>query len=207
MSRDEEQRHLEGLLRRRGTDFPGDPAVEREILERYQDDCAVLVLDSCGFTRLTQKHGIIHFLALVVAMHDICRRALQAHHNYGTWTEGDNLYATFPTARDALLCALQIRDSIAEANRDRSPAERLEVAIGIGAGRMLRIGRANAFGNPMNLASKLGEDIAGAGEILLTDDALHDVGELPAGVEAIPRTRRVSGVEISFVSIVPVEAS
>ncbi len=61
----EETRRFEALLRARGTSIEGNAEVEREILERYQDHCAVLVLDSSGFTRLTQAHGIIHFLALV----------------------------------------------------------------------------------------------------------------------------------------------
>jgi len=192
---------LRDLLRKRGTAMEGDPAVEREILERFQDDCAVMILDSSGFTRLTQKRGIIHFLALVVAMHDQAKPILDAHHALCHWAEGDNLYAVFPTARLAVECSLAIQEAVTASNSTRPPAERLEVCIGVGAGRMLRIGDETVFGDPMNLASKLGEDIAGPGEVLVSKAARTEIGDQRSDLEFVLLHESVSGVDLEFFSV------
>ena len=37
---------------------------------------AILVLDMCGFSRITQRHGIIHFLAMIHRMEQAARPAI-----------------------------------------------------------------------------------------------------------------------------------
>lgn len=48
---------------------------------------------------------------------------------------------------------------------------RLHASIAIGYGRILNIDEDDLYGDEVNLASKLGEDIAGRGAILLTEAA------------------------------------
>ena len=48
------------------------------------------------------------------------------------------------------------------------PAEQLALGVGLGFGRLLRIGDRDVFGGEVNAAAKLGEDIAAAHEILVT---------------------------------------
>jgi adenylate cyclase len=193
-----ESRRFEELLRRRGIDPRGDAETEREILERYQDECAVLVLDSSGFTRITQRLGIIHFLALVVAQRDLLGPVFEAHEAIAHWFEADNAYAVFPTAKAAVLAALEVQRVVGEANRERPPESRMAVGIGLGYGKLLRIGRENVFGDQMNLASRLGEDIAEAGEVLATDAVVAEVRDQLPGLDPEPRTTRQSGVEIPY---------
>jgi len=201
LSAGEETKRFEELLRRRGVAVEGNDAIEREILERYQDDCAVLVLDSSSFTKLTQKHGIIHYMALVTALRDLGAPVFRTHQAIGHWAVGDNLFALFHTVKFALECALELQAVVEKANEARKPPERLPVCIGVGAGRMLRIGREDIYGDQMNLACKLGEDIAGPGEILLTEDAFHEAKELIPDFEAERRSTHVSGVEIPFFAV------
>ena len=52
----------------RGT-VPNDRA--DEIWRRYGQQVAVLILDSSGFSRVSQQLGIIHFLERLVIMRDI----------------------------------------------------------------------------------------------------------------------------------------
>ena len=49
------------------------------------------------------------------------------------------------------------------------------VAIGIGYGQMLDGGDEGMYGHEVNLSYKLGEDIASAGEILLTDKSYQSL--------------------------------
>jgi class 3 adenylate cyclase len=62
------------------------------------------------------------------------------------------------------------------ANEGRAPEERILLCVGIGYGAMLRIGDDDVFGAEVNAASKLGEDTAGAGEILVTEGARAAAG-------------------------------
>lgn len=196
-----ETRELEELLRRRGTSAEGNARVEREIFERFTDECAVLVLDASGFTKLTQQYGIIHFLALVVAMRDLARPCLQQADAIAVWEEADNLFAVFHTADRAVGAALSIQEAVMAANAARPESDQLPVCIGVGFGRMLRIGEEDLFGDQMNLACKLGEDVAGPDEILLTEATWSAVKDRLQGLRAEPRSQRVSGVEIPYWAI------
>lgn len=198
MARGEETTRLEAALRRRGTDPGGDAALERELFERYQDTCAVMVLDSVGFTRLTREHGILHFLALVVAMRDLIEPIVQRHAPLAAWSEADNSYAVFPTAEAAVRAAVEVQQGIAAANAPRPEASRLWVCIGVGFGKLLRIGDENVWGDEMNLASKLGEDTADAGEILITEATHAAVAGRLGGVGFERARTRKGGVAITF---------
>ena len=63
------------------------------------------------------------------------------------------------------------------------------LCVGLGFGRVLRIGDADVFGAEVNAASKLGEDIAKAGEILVTQGvkaALEGSGIAFASISDVP---------------------
>jgi class 3 adenylate cyclase len=53
-------------------------------------------------------------------------------------------------------------------NVSRAPEDQVLLCLGIGYGDMLRIAEDDVFGAEVNAASKLGEDTAKAGEILVT---------------------------------------
>ena len=57
----------------------------------------------------------------------------------------------------------------------------LLLCLGVGFGRVLRVGDADVFGPEVNAAAKLGENTAQAGEILITG-SVRD--HLPAGAKA-----------------------
>ena len=196
MSKGPESKQFEALLRQRGTSAAGSPEVEQQIFDRYIDHCAVMILDSSGFTQLTKAHGIIHFLSLVVSMRDLVEPLCDKHDAIAHWAEADNVYAIFKTARDALRCAIEIQTVVPAENATRVEADRLAVCIGLGAGRLLRIGGENVYGDEMNLASKLGEDIAAPDEILITPSVLVEVGDEAPDVERLEQ--RIGGVDLVY---------
>jgi len=189
---------LENYLRARGTAPEGNIQIEREMYERYQDDCAVLVLDSSGFTRITKSHGIIHFLSLVVAMRDIVRPIFERHEAISHWPHCDNMFGVFPSAKLAVQSAVAIQRAVAAENGRRPEESRLLVCIAVGKGRLLRIGSEDIYGDEMNVASKLGEDVAESGEILLSEAAHAEIEPQVAGLRAETAATRVSGVDISY---------
>jgi class 3 adenylate cyclase len=71
----------------------------------------------------------------------------------------------------------------------------LHVSIGIAYGKMLLLDGEDFYGDPVNLAAKLGEDIAGRGEVLVTDAAFQRVRP-EAGFQTEMLEISVSGVTI-----------
>jgi class 3 adenylate cyclase len=174
------------------------------LLKRFWDTfgrrCAVFVSDLSGFSRLTQRYSIIHFLSIIRQ----CRRLLfPLIEDSGGWpikATADNMYAGFPTAAAAIETSIAMQRRLVEHNQGRHADEHIGLCVGIGYGDILMIEGHDFFGHELNLAFKLGEDVAEAGEILVTRAALDAAG--PDRYEHEPRTVTVSGVTIPHGSMV-----
>jgi len=147
------------------------PALEAEIWEAYGAERAVVALDLSGFSRLTERRGILHFLALIQEMREATRPIVEAAGGEVVKYEADNMFAVAPSVDAALDLSLAIVDHYAARNRDREDDARIHVSIGIDFGRLLLIPGVELFGAPVNFACKLGEDVADHGEILITERA------------------------------------
>ena len=83
----------------------------------------------------------------------------------------------FRTVQDAIECSIKMQNTLKEYNKDKPEHEKVLLCVGIGFGKILRIGDADIFGEEVNAASKLGEDTAKKEEILITKGALTELGE------------------------------
>jgi len=144
-------------------------AIERRVWERHGTTCAMLALDSSGMTRTTRALGIVHFLSRFVQMRDLAQTSLERHGCLKWRSFADNLFAEFPTADAALTAALEIHRTLRERRIMLTDAEPYRVCIAVGHGRVLDNGALGVLGDEMNITAKLGEDIAAAGETLLTE--------------------------------------
>ncbi len=177
--------------------------VEAYIWGKYGSRCAMLVLDSSGFTLNTQESGILSYLTCIVRLRDMVESIL-GRFDYISWrTATDNVFAEFETADGALGAALEIQRSVRAADIRIHNREKLGVCIGIGFGDVLRSRSEGVFGNEMNLASKLGEDLAGNGEILLTESAYREISD-EYRRDIIARRTTISGVELLYHIIIGV---
>ncbi|HXU06656.1 MAG TPA: adenylate/guanylate cyclase domain-containing protein [Polyangia bacterium] len=165
--------------------------IDGEIWRRFGRTRAVLVLDMCGFSRLTMRYGITHFLAMIRRLQTIVRPVIAAGNGQLVKTEADNVFATFDDVPQALATARAIQRSLDVANTFLPEDWDLHAAIGIGYGPLLLIGDHDLFGSEMNVASKLGEDVAGRGEILLSSaarervEAESDTVEIPVQLSGL----------------------
>jgi adenylate cyclase len=171
-----QRRRLERLLDSRNEHPERIADVDARIAEAFEQSCAILVLDMCGFSRLTIRHGIVHYLALIRRMQRTVVPLVEEARGRVVKTEADNVFATFAKVSDAVRCARAIQSELARANEVLPADWDVLVGIGIGFGPLLLIGDDDVFGSEMNLASKLGEDLAEAGEILLTESAYERAG-------------------------------
>lgn len=163
--------YLKQLLAERNQQADRIPAIDALIRETYERRVAILMLDMTGFSRTVAVHGIIHYLAMIHEMETAAIPAVEDNGGHVVKQEADNLLAIFDQPADAVEGALDILRAFDAVNSVVPDDRDLRGCIGIGFGDALVIGDDDVFGHEMNLACKLGEDLATASEILLTEAA------------------------------------
>lgn len=169
--------------------------VVEQIEAEFARDAAVLVLDTSGFTRTVREHGIYSFLLMIHQMKQLARPAAERHGGKVVKDEADNLFCLFPDCASAVAAAHDMLEALEQATV-RFPRElKLYGAIGIAHGRVLDLAAEDLFGDAVNLACKLGEDLAQRGEILLSEDAFALLDGTLAGRAA---QASVSGLPLAY---------
>jgi class 3 adenylate cyclase len=151
--------------------------VEARIHKEFSRTVAILVLDSSGFSRTVRQHGIVNFLARLERLGRVVVPLIEKYEGRVLRVEADNIFAVFSAAEAAVTCADEIQRNVGIANEPLPAASEIYVAIGVGYGSVLLIDQNDAWGDEMNIACKLGEDIADQGEILLTVAAHDAIGD------------------------------
>ena len=176
-----------------------NPERRREITkaleETFAQERAVMVLDMSGFSRTTQKDGIVPFLLMIHQMKLVVRPALAANRGALVKEEADNLFCLFETVADAIAASRAITQRLAVVNLLLPERKRLYVSIGIGYGKILNVENQDLFGDEVNVASKLGEDVAGMGHVLLTTPAAKAAGP---GFNIVEHSVSISGLALQY---------
>jgi hypothetical protein len=173
---------------------------EEAIWKRFGTECAMLVLDSTGFARTTRARGIICYLDPFLKMREIVGPVFERHRSLAWRSGADNLFAEFATADRALQAALDTHVAVEKADLMLTETEPYRVCIGIGFGRVLAAGAKGVYGDEMNMASKLGEDVAEGGETLVTESAHRHIGHA-GGVRFEKRKVVISGNAITYYAV------
>lgn len=192
--------YLKKLLAERNQDSDRVSAIDEVIRSTFERRVAILVLDMSGFSRLTIKYGIIHYLAMIEQMEAAAPPAVAGNNGETIKQEADNLFAIFETSEEAVEAAFDIFRAFEAVNSVVPESRDLYGSIGIGYGDTLVMPGEDMFGCEMNLASKLGEDLAERSEILLTPAAF---GALPRGrYTSEPRSYDISGITLDCFRII-----
>jgi adenylate cyclase len=153
-------------------DRPDDrERIAAEIERRFRKPQAIVVMDSTGFSRSVREGGIIHYLALLKRLEGHLRPVIEGTGGRELRTEADNIFAVFPDVASALDGAVACLAEVHRVNEALPDEEDVYVSMGLGYGEVLLVDPDDLFGDEMNLACKLGEDIAQRDEILLTPAA------------------------------------
>ena len=162
---------LNQLLQERNEHPEKIDEIDRKIRETFGETKAILVLDMSGFSRLTIRYGIIHFLAMIHRMNTIACPVIEEYGGKVVKLDADDIFAMFPEVGKAVDASVDILKRLEAVNTGLPDEMDLHASIGIGYGEVLNMGGEDVFGEQMNLASKLGEDLAQRGEIMLTEAA------------------------------------
>lgn len=162
---------------------------------------AILVLDMTDFTTSAISAGDMGSLLRILDAQKVVLPVLEAHDAVLAHCFADDIFALFEDPSVALDAAIEIQRRISAFNEsDLASAFPTHCCIGIGYGQVLKIGPDLAQGAEMNMASKLGEDMARSREILLTENTYRAVRDrTDVGFTHHPQDERPFGFyEVDF---------
>lgn len=191
----EGRRELRELLKRYNEQPHERERVAEQISGGFVERRAVLVLDTCGFSRTVRRRGIVHFLALLERLERVVAPNVEEVGGRVLRREADNVFAIFDDPVPAVEAARMIIDDVAAANEALPAEEEVQVSVGIGYGDLIVVGEDDVWGDEMNLASKLGEDLAGPDEILLTPAAHAALGDAAGDLDEVRYS--ISGLDVA----------
>ena len=127
----------------------------------------VLFTDQVHSTEQSQRLGDDAADVLRRAHFSLLRDALTQHRGEEVKTIGDSLMVVFPSALDALACAVAIQQAVERFNRSQPPERLLHIRVGLDAGEPSRSDR-DYFGTPVVVARRLCDSAVG-GQIITSD--------------------------------------
>ena len=136
---------------------------------------AVLAADVAGFTRLTDFDEV-GTMRMLVAQRAILDAAIARHRGRIANTAGDSVLAEFPSAVNAVQCAVEAQKALRDATEGAPADRRLLFRIGIHVGDVMVRG-GDLLGNGVNVAARL-EALAEAGGIVLSTSAHEQVRKI-----------------------------
>ena len=168
---------LSGLLDQRNAAKDKDAVakVDEKIRKTFEQPLAVLISDMSGFTERTKLGGIESFMASIRLMQTIAEPLIAKHKAQWIKADADDLFIIHKDPVELLALADEWQDAVKAHNEKNS--DDMGLSLGLDFGPVLKIGNEDLFGSPVNVASKLGEDTAERGEILVSENlfkALHD---------------------------------
>jgi adenylate cyclase len=173
-----ERRLIALLARRRRLAAAKRRDLDRRALPRLFRKRAIVFTDMADFTLRTARDGILHFLMVferaLRALEPTVRRA----RGEIVKVEADSLLLRFDDAAAACRGVTAIETALKRHNKRLPGDERVRFSYGIGFGDVLDL-EEDMFGLEVNLASKLGEDLAEPGEALLTPAAAAALDRAP----------------------------
>ena len=137
------------------------PVVQRRL-------AAIFCADVAGYTRLMNADEA-STLRLLTSLRDMTDRLIPKHSGRIANTAGDSILAEFPSAVDALQCALGIQERGAAMNEEVPEQRRISFRIGVHVGEiMVRDG--DLFGDDVNVAARM-QGLAQPGSVCLSGSA------------------------------------
>jgi adenylate cyclase len=137
---------------------------------------AIFAADVAGYARLVESDEV-GTLRLFTAHREILDGLIAEHGGRIANTAGDSVLAEFPSAVDAVECALDVQERLAEANQSLPADRRLEFRIGVHVGDVV-VQPGDLFGDGVNIAARL-QTLAEPGGVCISGTVHEHVRKLP----------------------------
>lgn len=147
---------------------------------------AVLAADIAGYSRLMGVDEEGTLVALKTHRRDVIDPKITEHHGRIVKTTGDGILVEFASAVDAVHCALEVQQRMAERNVNLPEGRRIDFRVGINVGDIV-IDEGDIFGDSVNVAARL-ESIADRGGVCISRQVLDQIeGKVPVSCRELGR--------------------
>ena len=130
---------------------------------------AILAIDVVGYSRMMGEDETGTFSQIKMLQRDVFQT--NAEHFGGRLFKntGDGALIEFPSAVDAVQCAIEVQNALERHNADLTEERRIELRIGVNLGDVLMDENNDVFGDGVNIAARL-EGLARPGTICVSED-------------------------------------
>ncbi len=90
--------------------------IEASLWDEFGAEYAVFVLDMSGFSLLTRKYGIVHYLSMVRRMQMTTEPIVKSYGGFMIKYEADNCFAVFPDPLSAVHAAIAMQHAFRAEN-------------------------------------------------------------------------------------------
>jgi class 3 adenylate cyclase/TolB-like protein/cytochrome c-type biogenesis protein CcmH/NrfG len=182
-------------------------AAEKPVERRL---AAIMAADVVGYSRLMGADEIGTLRTLQAHRRELIDPRIAAHHGRIVKTTGDGLLVEFPSAVEAVACAVAVQQGVASRNRGAADDKRLNFRVGINVGDIVSE-EGDIFGDGVNIAARL-ESLCEPGGLCISRAvrdqvrdklpvAFDDLGEQQ--VKNIARPVRAFGLTPEAIAAVP----
>jgi adenylate cyclase len=133
---------------------------------------AILAADVAGYSRLMGTDEVGTLAALKAHRREIVDPAIARHNGRIVKTTGDGMLVEFASAVDAVACAVEVQEKMAERAAGRAEP-RIQFRVGINIGDII-IDGGDIFGDGVNIAARV-ENECEPGGVYIADDAYRQV--------------------------------
>jgi adenylate cyclase len=135
---------------------------------------AILAADIVGYSRLMGSDEEGTLTALKACRREVLQPKVSEHRGRIVNTPGDAVLVEFPSAVDAVHCAMEIQKEMAERNSILPKDRQVQFRIGINVGDVIVDDQDDIYGDGVNIAARM-ESLARPGAICLSDDAYNQI--------------------------------
>lgn len=147
---------------------------EGDMVANTRKLAAILAADVAGFSRLAAADEERTLARLRALRSDLIDPTTAIHNGRVVKRTGDGLLVEFRSVVDAVRCAIEVQNGMAERNAGLPTERSIEVRVGIHLGDVVEESDGDLMGNGVNIAARL-EGIAKPGAICLSEDAYRQV--------------------------------
>ena len=135
---------------------------------------AILAADVAGYSKLAGSDEERTLARLRTLWSDLITPTIAVHNGRVVKRTGDGSIIEFRSVVDAVRCAIEVHNGMAERNAGLPPDRRIEFRVGIHLGDVVEESDGDLMGDGVNIAARL-EGIADPGGVCLSEDAYRQV--------------------------------
>src|SRR5215468_7504873 len=135
---------------------------------------AILAADVVGFSKLAGADEDRTLARLRSLRSDLIDPTVAVHNGRVVKRTGDGALVEFRSVVEAVRCAIEVQNGMAERNAGVSPDRRIEFRVGIHVGDVVEESDGDLMGDGVNVAARL-EGVCEPGAICLSEDAYRQV--------------------------------